>query len=1043
MGQTVIIRGPRQTGKSSLLNRLATLSIEREKKVVLVDLQLFDAATRSDAKRFFPQFSKAVVEALDLPAPSEDPSQSADDCIMSCTASFEKHVLKATDGPIMLAIDEADRVFGSPFQLDFFGMLRGWHNRRAHPHRKSLWMRLDLVIVSATEPYMFIDAYDQSPFNVGEILRLEDFSRDQVAELMEKHPGIGTVSAADRLHELFGGQPYLTRRALYEMAQNPEHTTADSIFMQAIADEGPLRDHMRHHCLGLQRHPTLTDALYDIAHGKGCSEDRVFFSLEGAGLVSAKTANLFHGAFCMENTSASISAARVRPTYVAGGTVQASNGIYLERAADHQLLDLCRAGAFAYILTSRQIGKSSLMVRTAERLLDEGFASVILDLTELGKLVSAEQWYGGIIEGVAEQLNLPLAAEWWRQEQAMSIAKRFTRFFRDRVLPALPDKRIVLFLDEIDSTLGLPFTDDLFAAIRFLYHQRVSEPELNRISFVLIGVASPDELIKDPNRTPFNIGTRVELTDFTPAEALPLVQELKIERVEAGLLLGWVLDWTGGHPYLTLWIFRKIQQDGLPWSPNDAVVQQLFFGSEDSPDSNLEFVGKLLLRDDPIRAGVLSTYQAICRGQGVKDDGSSIVKTRLKLSGVVARREGLLRVRNRIYEIVFSEGWLTKAREELQRRLNETSPMLQLEPEKPDEPPLPRRPDGKDVRTTRRQALQSAHHAARVRSSKNRIECSTLLAVESMLESPTFEANQCLHEDLPLLRRLLFRIPHRQTVVSAAISADGQYVATASADNLARIWEVATRRELACLEHRDRVSAVTFSADSQLVATASSDGSARIWLIRSGKLLGELAHEDRVTAALFSRDSRRLATAGQDNVARVWDISRIREMQVRGECVLEHDDHVVALAFSPDGERIGTASWDNSVKLWDTRSGRQLSKVMHTGRLTSVAFDPSASTFATASEDRTACVWEASTGRRVMILPHGGRVTAVRIRDDGQIAATAAEDGARTWSLASGKELMRFEHDGRVVAVAIRTWRSVCDCQRGWNRQAMAGTNRP
>jgi len=93
--------------------------------------------------------------------------------------------------------------------------------------------------------------------------------------------------------------------------------------------------------------------------------------------------------------------------YVAGGTVQAGDGVYVERAADAEILRLCREGAFCYVLTSRQMGKSSLMVRTAEKLLAEGVKPVIVDLTELGANTASDQWYRGFLEKIAEQLELP------------------------------------------------------------------------------------------------------------------------------------------------------------------------------------------------------------------------------------------------------------------------------------------------------------------------------------------------------------------------------------------------------------------------------------------------------------------------------------------------------------------------------------------------------------------------------------------------------------------------------------------------------------
>ena len=110
---------------------------------------------------------------------------------------------------------------------------------------------------------------------------------------------------------------------------------------------------------------------------------------------------------------------------------------------------------------------------------------------------------------------------------------------------------IVIFVDEIDTTLSLEFTDDFYAAIRYLYVARSTDSNLRRLSFVLIGVATPGDLIRDAKRTPFNIGQRVDLTDFTKEEALPLAEGLGLPSDKAQQVLGWVLDWTGGHPYLS------------------------------------------------------------------------------------------------------------------------------------------------------------------------------------------------------------------------------------------------------------------------------------------------------------------------------------------------------------------------------------------------------------------------------------------------------------------------------------------------------------
>src|SRR4029079_14083948 len=87
--------------------------------------------------------------------------------------------------------------------------------------------------------------------------------------------------------------------------------------------------------------------------------------------------------------------------------------------------------------------------------------------------------------------------------------------------------RIVIFVDEIDVVRALPFSaDEFFAAIRQCYVGRATDPELNRLSFCLLGTATPADLIRDTRVTPFNIGKRIEVMDFTAEEAAPLAEGL-------------------------------------------------------------------------------------------------------------------------------------------------------------------------------------------------------------------------------------------------------------------------------------------------------------------------------------------------------------------------------------------------------------------------------------------------------------------------------------------------------------------------------------
>ena len=356
--------------------------------------------------------------------------------------------------------------------------------------------------------------------------------------------------------------------------------------------------------------------------------------------------------------------------FVAGGTVQAGGGIYLERHADTELLEHCRAGDFTYVLTSRQMGKSSLMIRAAERLAAEGTLPVIIDLTEFGAQTTAEQWYKGFLLAVQDQLGLETpAAQWWDGQAHHTFAHRFTRYLREVALTQRPE-RLVVFVDEIDTTLGVDFTDDFFAAIRFLYQNRAADPELHRLSFVLIGVATPGDLIKDTARTPFNIGHRIELTDFTLDEARVLARHLGVPGTAGDELIAWILRWTGGHPYLTLRALRSLAEYPPPaWTVAeiDERIRGLFLRTGAESDSNLQFVRDMLTRKAFDREAVLRTYAAIRQGEPVQDKELDQVISWLKLSGVVASRGGRLHVRNAIYDHVFDERW---ARDHLRLNVN-------------------------------------------------------------------------------------------------------------------------------------------------------------------------------------------------------------------------------------------------------------------------------------------------------------------------------------------------------------------------------------
>jgi hypothetical protein len=349
--------------------------------------------------------------------------------------------------------------------------------------------------------------------------------------------------------------------------------------------------------------------------------------------------------------------------YVIGGTLHRDARCYVTREADARLYAALASGELCYVLTARQMGKSSLMVQTAARLRDEHASVAVLDLTALGQNLSVEQWYTGLLERIGEQLDLEdeLEEEWYKN-QSLGPLQRWMAAVTRVLLERCP-ARIVLFIDEIDAVRSLSFsTDEFFAGIREMYNRRAHDPELVRLTFCLLGVATPSDLIRDTRTTPFNIGRRIELTDFTEEEASPLALGMGGKNQTGHQLLRRVLYWTGGHPYLTQRLCRAVAEDitAQNVSAVDSICDGLFLSLRARQhDDNLLFVRERMLRNELDIPSLLSLYDKVRSGGKVRDDETNPLVPVLRLSGITQSAKPYLKVRNRIYEQVFDHDWVT------------------------------------------------------------------------------------------------------------------------------------------------------------------------------------------------------------------------------------------------------------------------------------------------------------------------------------------------------------------------------------------------
>jgi hypothetical protein len=279
-GVTITIKGPRQMGKSSLLIRTIDAAVESGKQAVFLDFQLIDRANLLKADQFFRFLCTWLTNELGAEENRIDEYWENPLGNTQRSTRYVGRLLKDLGHPLVIAMDEVEMVFEADFRSDFFGMLRSWHNSRG---TSQTWKQLDIVLVTSTEPYQLIENLNQSPFNVGEVIELEDFTPEQVADLNRRHGSPLNSDEVRRLTALLGGHPYLVRRSLYLVAVR--RITVGELFSNATSDHGPFGDHLRNQLFRLHDKEELLQGLREVIRYSTCKDELIFFRLRGAGLV--------------------------------------------------------------------------------------------------------------------------------------------------------------------------------------------------------------------------------------------------------------------------------------------------------------------------------------------------------------------------------------------------------------------------------------------------------------------------------------------------------------------------------------------------------------------------------------------------------------------------------------------------------------------------------------------------------------------------------------------------------------------------------------
>ncbi len=720
--------------------------------------------------------------------------------------------------------------------------------------------------------------------------------------------------------------------------------------------------------------------------------------------------------------------------YTPGGTVQAGRGLYISRQADEELLQLCQEGKYAYVLTSRQMGKSSLMIETARRLQQRGTTSIIIDLSDIGVAdATAENWYRGValeIENKLEEEGQALTTdvyEWWEAHSPLTITQRFTRFFRDVLLKEL-EGRVVVFIDEIDTTLKLGFTDDFFIAIRALYTTRAQSPSYERLSFVLIGVATPANLILDAHRTPFNIGHRVDLTDFTAAEAWPLAAGLGVNEADQANVFDQILAWTGGHPYLSQQLCIELSRQLRDrWNAEDVdgVVRQRFFGDRSDRDHNLQFVRDFLIDAEkcPDRYQVLATYRDIWRDrQPVLDEDQSLIKAHLKLSGVVKRVGSRLEVRNAIYREVFDGRWVRKH-----------WPETWWEQIRPAMPVIGAVSAVAVVVAVVMGRLAFYAHNQRVAAieSAQKAEQQTKLAIDAAEEAIRARNNALAAQERADQERDNALAAQEETDQERKRADEERDRAQAEEERARqRRREAETANQLA--EKRlknalraERQTEQARQAEAKQRQRAENEAFNAKILVKSQSIEGligvNLSTQAFKQAIVVAREIQEYkGKGGEIDPAIHFQAVSVLEKIYHSSEYLEritldaHSKTITSISFSLDGLIVVTGSFDGTVKLWD-RQGNTLSTINHGGAVNSVSFAPDSQTLASASSDGTVKLWDREGNQLYPLHVHTSGVNSVTFSPDGDTLASAGSDGTvRLWDR-QGNELATLRGHGSGV----------------------------
>ena len=741
--------------------------------------------------------------------------------------------------------------------------------------------------------------------------------------------------------------------------------------------------------------------------------------------------------------------------YQVGGSLNSEALTYVVREADEKLYRALMDGEFCYVFNCRQMGKSSLRVRVKNRLQQLGYACASLDLTNIGTQgINPEIWYKSIASELCRGFNLIGKVKfksWWEEQQGLPPVQKVIRFVSDVILSSIEAEKVFIFIDEVDSVLGIDFsTDDFFTGIRYFYDARAENEKFKRLGIALFGVATPSELIEDRVRTPFNIGTAIALSGFTKDEAAPLITGLETHYRNSQAVLAAILDWTGGQPFLTQKLCKLAvencqdeQSCFLSERETEGIaqlVQQHILHNWESQDEpqHLRTIRDRLLKDCSTATNLLAIYRQILLN-GFVEANSSDQQRKIILTGLVVKQENKLFVYNKIYREIFDLSWVEHQLDNLRpfaislkswlnsdcqdnsrllegRALAEAKEWSKYHDANPEEYQFLLASQIKEKERLRQKLelnrLKSVEHKLLKERQVAKLQRFLITSISSALLI-TIGLSLAVYWQY---RKAIVNAVKAHINSSESIFSENRFEAVLHAleakeeankliileQNLQQKIDLALQRSTynviesnTFLGHTDIVLGVDFSPNGEQLISAAADNTLKLWQ-RNGKLIETFTgHTDTVLDVTFSPDRETIASAAKDGTVRLWNRNGRLLRTLSG-----HQGAVEKVVFSPDGEILASASEDNTVRLHDRGGGLIGVLIGHEREILTVVFAPDGQTIATGDRDGLVKLWQRSGKLIRSFQAHELPVRSIDFSPDGKAIVTGGDDNvAKIWTI--------------------------------------------